>query len=907
MIRSPRINSKGEDTTAIFGFLNVFEEIARQADGARIAVVFDPPGGTFRSEMFEEYKAQREETPEGIRFGIPYIKRIIEAYGIHYYEVPGYEADDVIGTIATQIGTAQPDMEVYMITPDKDYGQLVCDNVKILKPKNGGGFELLGREEVLSKYGLQSTDQVIDLLALWGDTADNVPGIKGIGEKTAAKLLSKYGDINGIYDHIDEIKGKQKENLMAGREQLALSRDLVTIRTDVPITYDLSEMEPQPKDLQALVDIYEALEFRSKLGKLQEEYGLAKGTAQSRPLSLFDQTADAPKVESKYDTMADTDAKYHLVESAEEIEALAKRLSEVPIFAFDTETAGLDGMSADIVGISFAIEPGEAWYIPLSQLPMEARMQLDPFAEAFANPEILKVGQNLKFDLKMIERYGIKAVAPFWDTMIAHYLIQPELRHGMDAMAESYLGYRPQPIEELIGPKGKKQKSMQQLSPQEVYKYACEDADITLRLYEKLREELKREGLEELFYQIEMPLMEVLLTMEQTGVKLDTKVLTETVRELYDELEQLERAIYNSAGGEVFNINSPKEVGELLFDRLQLVENPKKTKTGQYVTREEELQKVAHLHPVVGMILRYRGLRKLVSTYIEPLPLLINKQTGRIHTTYNQTATATGRLSSTDPNLQNIPVRDEDGRQIRKAFTALHPEKGEVYVSADYSQIELRLMAHFADDQVMIRAFNDGVDIHALTASKIYHTTPDEVTAELRRRAKTANFGIIYGISSYGLSSRLGISFGEAKELIEGYFRTYPAVKKYMEDIVERAKEQEFVETIMGRRRFLKDINARNSVVRSFAERNAINAPLQGSAADIIKVAMIRIQRRLKEEGFGAKMILQVHDELNFSCPKEELEALTAMVREEMEGICPDLRVPLVVDVGVGENWLEAH
>lgn len=905
MIRSPRINSKGEDTTAVFGFLNTFEEIVNRADGAPIAVVFDPKGGSFRSELYPEYKAQREKTPEGISFALPFIKELVTAFGVQHYTVPGYEADDVIGTIATQVGSREPDRTIYMITPDKDYGQLVQQNIRILKPKRtGGGFEELGPEEVTKKHGLQESKQVIDLLALWGDTSDNVPGVKGIGEKTAAKLLTEYHDIEGIYDHIDEIKGKQKENLLEGREQLKLSRDLVTIRTDVPFEYHLEEMQRKATDQQALLDLYERLEFRSKISKLQSD---ATPSSAPRPRSLFDEgPAEEPVMESNFKSFDSSEKQYHLIESEEEISALAKRLATSSAFAFDTETDGLDGMSCGIVGISFAIEPHEAWYIPLSELPMEAQMQLAPLQEPFGNPKILKIGQNLKFDLKIIERFGLHPVGPYWDTMIAHYLIQPELRHGMDAMAESYLGYKPIPIEELIGPKGKQQKNMRQLPPEQVYTYACEDADVTLQLYQKLREELEKEQLESLFYQMEMPLMEVLLTMEQTGVRLDVKQLTDTVDELYKELAELEHQIQQQAGTP-FNINSPKEVGEVLFEQLKLVDKPKKTKTGQYVTREEELQKLAHLHPIIALILRYRGLRKLVSTYIEPLPQLINRNTGRIHTTYNQTATATGRLSSTDPNLQNIPVRDEDGRQIRKAFTALYPERGDRYISADYSQIELRLMAHFSGDEAMIEAFREEQDIHAITASKIYHLPPSEITSDLRRRAKTANFGIIYGISNYGLSSRLGIPFGEAKELIDGYFRTFPGVQRYMEEIVEKAKAQGYVETIMGRRRFLKDINSANRVVRGFAERNAINAPLQGSAADIIKVAMIRIQKRLQEEQFQAKMILQVHDELNFSCPQEEQERLIAMVREEMEGVCPELQVPLKVDVGVGDNWLEAH
>lgn len=908
MFNNPRINSKGEDTTAIFGFLNTFEEILKMADGHYIAVVFDPPGGSFRKKVYEAYKAQREKTPESISFAIPYIKQIVEAYGVPHYEVEGYEADDVIGTMASQLAR-DPNSMVYMITGDKDYGQLVLPNAHILSPKRGSGFDELGPKEVLEKYGLHDTKQIIDLLALWGDASDNVPGIKGIGAKKGADLLTTYSDIEGIYTHIDEITGKMRDNLVSGQEQLAMSRDLVTICTDVPVDYSLEEMKPKGVFWQSLLELYEALEFRSKINKLKENIQDGSSDLSHQPLTLFDQM-DVPKetpLASGFDTIDTWGATYHLVQDEMGINALVERLSGCKAFAFDTETDSVDAMTCGIVGISFAIHEGEAWYVALSPMEMEARHQLSAFAPLFQDSAILKIGQNIKFDLKVIERYGLKTVGPFWDTMIAHYLIQPELRHGMDAMAESYLGYRPIPIEDLIGEKGKKQISMRALPPEAVYKYASEDADVTLRLYGKLKPILERDGLEDLFYRLEMPLMEVLLDMEQEGVRIDVKVLTETVNELYQELDRLDREIHDSVDGYDFNINSPKEVGEVLFDHLKLLDKPKKTKTGQYITREEELQKISHLHPVVAMILRYRGLRKLVSTYIEPLPQLINPKTGRIHTTYNQTATATGRLSSTNPNLQNIPVRDEDGKQLRKAFVTLHPNEDEVFVSADYSQIELRLMAHFSGDEAMIEAFRKGVDVHALTASKIYHISPDEISPDLRRRAKTANFGIIYGISTYGLSSRLSIPFGEAKDLINGYFRTFPGVARYMEAVVSKAKNDGYVETIMGRRRYLKDINSANSVVRGVAERNAINAPLQGSAADIIKVAMIRISDRLNTEGLQSKMILQVHDELNFSCPKAEVNRLIAIVKEEMEGVCPQLSVPLIVDVGVGDNWLDAH
>lgn len=907
LIRTPRINSKKQDTTAIFGFLNTFEEIVRRAGDNKVAVVFDPPGGSFRDKMFEDYKAQREKTPEPISFGIPYIKKIIEAYGIKIYEVPGYEADDVIGTIAHKIANEDSKANVYMITPDKDYGQLVTDQIHILRPEKGAIFNELGPKEVAEKHELTSAEQVIDFLALVGDTADNVPGVANIGPKTASKLLNKYKNIEGIYENIDQIKGKQKENLIAGKEQLKLSRELVVIEKNVPMDFDVNEMEKKPMDYQKLVDLYEELEFRSKLSKLvpTETNEAPKG-----PMSLFDQTfettdEETTALESSYDSLDNIPKKYHLLTTSDEIEALAKELEKVSYFAFDTETDSLDAMSCGIVGISFSTDKNLAWYIPLSELPMEATQQLAPFRKLFADGSILKIGQNVKFDLKVISRFGIKAVGPFWDTMIAHYLINPELRHGMDTMAESYLNYKTVPITELIGSKGKKQLSMRQVPPEEVSPYACEDADITLQLYHKLRPILEEDGLDNLFYNLEMPLMEVLLEMEQVGVKLNAKTLNDATEELNAELISLEKKIHEVVGGIPFNINSPKEVGDILFEHLQLSEKPKKTKTGQFSTNEEELQKIADRHPVVNMILRYRGIRKLVNTYIEPLPTLINPQTGRIHTTYNQTITATGRLSSTDPNLQNIPVRDEDGKQIRKAFTALVP--GDIYLSADYSQIELRLMAHFSKDPHMIEAFNSGKDIHTSTAAKIYHISEDEVTSELRRRAKTANFGIIYGISAFGLANRLTIPRGEANDLIKGYFEGFPGVKEYMENIKEEAKKMGYVDTIMGRRRYLKDINSQNSVVRGYAERNAINAPLQGSAADIIKMAMVNIQRRLKKEGLKTKMILQVHDELNFSVPTEELEIVKVLVRDEMENVCPDLLVPLTVDIGIGDNWLEAH
>lgn len=901
LIRSPRVNSKKQDTTAIFGFLNTFEEILRRAKDQKIAVVFDPPGGTFRDKMYEEYKAQREKTPEPISFAIPYIKQIIKAYGVKIYEVPNYEADDVIGTIAHKVAEKYPSTNIYMITPDKDYGQLVTDNIHILRPEKGAIFLDMGPKEVAEKHGLLNAQQVIDYLALVGDTADNVPGVPGIGDKTASKLLLQYQSIEGIYQNIEQIKGKQKENLINGREQLKLSKELVIIDKNVPLDFSLEEMTQQPTNHQELVHLFEELEFRSKLDRL---INMSAPSIDSQ-LSLFDQPTQAPTLETSFNSIDNTTKSYILLTEENEISALAEKLEKEKIFAFDTETDSLDAMRCGIVGISFSISKHQGWYIPLSELPMEAQQQLAPFRALFANPNILKIGQNLKFDLKVISRFGIKAVGPFWDTMIAHYLINPELRHGIDAMSESYLNYKPVPISDLIGSKGRKQMSMRDLTPEEICPYASEDADITLQLYHILKEKLAEEKLEELFHNIEMPLMEVLLEMEKIGVKLNAKSLNDAADELNNELINLEKEIHQAVGGIEFNINSPKEVGDILFEHLKLVDKPKKTKTGQYSTNEEELQKITDKHPVVQMILNYRGLRKLVSTYIEPLPTLINPLTGRIHTTYNQTTTATGRLSSTDPNLQNIPVRDAEGRVIRKAFTPLYPEHK--YLSADYSQIELRLMAHFSQDQHMIDSFISGKDIHTATAAKIYHIEEDKVTSELRRRAKTANFGIIYGISAFGLSNRLTIPRSEANELIKGYFETFPGVKEYMDKIIALAKEQGYVETIMGRRRYLKDINSKNSIVRGYAERNAINAPLQGSAADIIKVAMVNIQKRLIAENLNSKMILQVHDELDFSVPIEELEYIKNLVKEEMEHVCPTLSVPLTVDIGIGDNWLEVN
>lgn len=902
----PMLNRRGEDTSAVLGFVNTFDKILEAAEGEYLAVVFDPPGGTFRSEEYEEYKAQRAKQPEAITFALPYIREIIRARGVQSYEVAGYEADDVIGTLATHLSEAHPELEVLMVTPDKDYGQLVTERVHMLAPGSSGSFDDLGPGEVAAKHDLTDETQVRDFLALMGDASDNVPGVPGIGKKRAADLLRAYGSVEGIYDHIDELKGKMKENLLEHREQLEASRHLVTIVTDVPIEVSLEEMTRGAEDLQRLVDLYDELDFRSKKKALLDE-----APAPTPRRTLFDLTpeeaAAEPPVEDSVGDLSTVEHSYTLITGKEEMKGLLEALSGAEAFAFDTETDGLDGMQDHLVGISVAVRPHEAWYLPLPEDMEEAKALLRPLAPFFADPEKVKVAQNGKFDLKFLSRYDLHAVPPLWDTMLAHYLLDPEARHGLDHLSETLLRYRPIPIEQLIG-KGSKQRNMRQVDPREVLPYAAEDADLTLQLYHHLRPRIEgEEHLRSLFYDIEMPLAGVLLEMEQAGVRVDVDLLQSAIVDLSTELERIEEDFQRYTLGDPVNINSPKEVGDFLFGRLGLSEKPKKTRTGQYSTREEDLEMVADRHPAVRLILDYRGLSKLVNTYLLPLPMMVNPVTGRIHTTYHQAKTATGRLSSSDPNLQNIPVRDEQGREIRKAFTANDPAAGDLFVSADYSQVELRLMAHLSGDTSLIEAFRHGADIHAATAAKIFGIPEEEVTGEMRRKAKTANFGIIYGISAFGLSARLGIPRGEAKELIDGYFSSFPGVKRYIDKTIEQAHKDGYVDTLFGRRRYIQNINSRNRNLVANAERMAINAPIQGTAADIIKVAMVRVARRLREEGFRSQMILQVHDELCFTVPGDERERLVAMVKEKMEQVLPSLSVPLVADVGVGENWLEAH
>lgn len=903
-LKAPRINSKGFNTSAIFGFINSLEDVLKRENPTHVAIGFDPSGPTFRHEAYEQYKAQREETPEVIRQSVPILKEIITAYRIPMVEVAGFEADDVIGTLAKQ--AAAEDFEVYMMTPDKDYGQLVDTHIYMYRPKFGGDYEVMGVSEVLEKYGLKSTEQVIDLLGLMGDTADNIPGCPGVGEKTAIKLLDQFGSIDNLLAHTDQLKGAQKKKVEENAEQIRFSKFLATIRTDVPIHFQAADFVRQEPDKERLKEIYTDLEFKTFIQRLFPEEKKKPTTQAPVQGSFFDLFADNPTEDSKYSTLADltsTPHTYHLVDTEEKQDELARLLTCQDFFAFDTETDGVEPLKAGLVGMSFAIRPHEAWYVPVPADREAARQVVARFAPALEKEQSMKIGQNIKFDMLVLRKYGVRVAGPLFDTMIAHYLLNPELRHGMDYLAETYLHYQTVHIEELIGPKGKKQLTMRQVPIARVAEYAAEDADITLQLKEYFAPMLHKEAVEELFEQIEMPLIYVLADMEAAGVTVDTQALKQSSLELTAQMNQLETEIHTLAG-QTFNVNSTKQVGEILFDQLKLDEKAKKTKTGGYSTSEEVLEKLRDKHPIIGKLLAYRQLKKLLSTYIDALPELIYPETGKIHTSFNQAVTATGRLSSTNPNLQNIPVRDDLGREIRKAFTAENERC--TFFSADYSQIELRIMAHLSQDTHMIEAFRSGADIHAATAAKIYNLPVEEVTSDMRRKAKTANFGIIYGISVFGLSERLSISRGESKELIDGYFRTYPQVRAYMDESIRVAKEKGYVETLFKRRRYLPDIHSHNAVVRGYAERNAINAPIQGSAADIIKVAMIRIHRRFAAEGLKSQMILQVHDELNFNVYNEELEQVKTIVLEEMEQAI-QLQVPLIADCGEGRNWLEAH
>ena len=900
-IKNPRINSKGMNTSAIMGFVNTLNEILTKEQPTHIGVAFDH-GKTFRDEAFPSYKAQREETPEDIRASVPIIKQIIKAMHIPVLQVDGFEADDVIGTLATKAGKAG--ITTYMLTPDKDYGQLVSDNVFMFRPRHGGGYETMGPSEVCEKYDLSSTSQVIDLLALMGDSADNFPGCPGVGPKTAAKLIAEFGSIDNMLANSSKIKGKLREKVESAVDDIRMSKFLATIRTDVPIDLNLDELKVEEPDFTQLAEIFTELEFKSLLDKFIKKPQQQPKVANMQ-LDLFAEnpTNDAVNAEfSSFESLKTTHLEYKLIETEEDARKLFDFFITKQILCLDTETTSINPIDAELVGLSFSVEEGKAFYVAIPAERKKAEKIVNIFKPLYESTKILKIGQNIKYDMEVLMNYGVRLAAPMFDTMLAHYVLQPEQKHNMDILAETLLNYQTIHIDELIGPKGKSQKNMRDISPADICDYAAEDADITLRLYNVLKPRLKEADVEDLFYNIEMPLVPVLAEMEMNGVLLDTNALAETSKVFTDRMTQIEKNIYELAGHQ-FNIASPKQVGEVLFGEMKIVDKPKKTKTGQYVTSEEVLQQLRSKAPIVDHILEHRGLKKLLGTYVDALPKLINPHTGHIHTSFNQAVTATGRLSSSDPNLQNIPVRGEDGKEIRKCFI---PEPGCLFFSADYSQIELRVMAHLSGDKNMIEAFREGYDIHAATAARIYKEDINDVTRDQRTKAKRANFGIIYGITVFGLAERLEISRDEAKQLIDGYFETFPQVHDYMEKAKQLAREHGYAETFFHRRRYLPDITSHNATVRNFAERNAINAPIQGSAADIIKIAMIRIYERFRREGIKSKMILQVHDELNFSVLPEEKEQVEKIVLEEMQNAYT-LQVPLVADSGWGNNWLEAH
>ena len=901
-IKNPRINSKGMNTSAVMGFCNTLHEVLSKEKPAYLGVAFDPHGPTFRSEAYAQYKAQREETPEDIRRSVPVIKDILKAMRIPVLEAEGFEADDVIGTLAAKADAEG--IKTYMLTPDKDYGQLVGGNVVMYRPRHGGGYETLDADGVCRKYGISSTSQVVDMLGLMGDAADNIPGCPGVGEKTAVKLLQQFGSVDALLERTAELKGALKKKVEENAEQIRFSKFLATIRTDAPVSLDLDALRVTEPDADALRKIFAELEFKTLSDRFINKIENFKNKA-NQQLDLFavntdEEAGDAEK--SALKTLNDTPHAYHLVDREEDMLKIRDFFMTKSFLSLDTETTSTDAIDAELVGLSFSVKENEAYYVPVPAERKEAEKIVNIFKPAYENPSIEKIGQNIKYDLEVLAGYGVELAGEMFDTMIAHYLLQPELRHNMDYMAEVYLGYKTIHIDELIGPKGKSQRSMRDLPPGEVYEYAAEDADVTLKLKNLLEPKLKEAGVWQLFTEVEMPLVRVLAAMEMNGVRLDTASLRETSQILTQRMTDIEQEIYRLAGEE-FNIASPKQVGEILFGKMKIVEKPKKTKTGQYVTSEEVLQQLRGKSEIVGKILEHRGLKKLLGTYVDALPKLVNKRTGHIHTSFNQTVTATGRLSSSDPNLQNIPVRGEDGKEIRKAFV---PEEGCLFFSADYSQIELRVMAHLSGDENMQEAFREGYDIHAATAAKIYHETMDSVTRDQRTKAKRANFGIIYGITVFGLAERLDISRHEATELIDGYFATFPRVADYMEQAKQTARERGYAETLLHRRRYLPDIASHNATVRGFAERNAINAPIQGTAADIIKIAMVRIWKRFRQENLHSKMILQVHDELNFSVYPDEKEKVERIVLEEMQNAYP-LDVPLVADCGWGANWLEAH
>ena len=900
-LKRPTINSKGLNTSPVLGFCNTLKEILDKESPDYLGVAFDK-GKTFRHEAFPPYKAQRQETPEDTKLSVPIIQDVLRAMNIPILIAEGFEADDVIGTLATEAG--RQGIDTYMLTPDKDYGQLIGPNVKMYRPRHGGGYDVIGEKEVAAKYGIASASQVVDLLALMGDASDNYPGCPGVGEKTAVKLINQFGNTEELISHTDQLKGKMREKVEGAIDDIKMAKYLATIRTDVPIALNLEEMRVTPPNEQKLRALFDELEFKRMTERFLNKPEIKQKTANIQ-LDLFAANptngADEQK-KSLYSSLKTTSHKYQLIDNKQEAVELYDFLRTKKNLSLDTETTSTNAIEAELVGLSFAVTENEAYYVAIPANRQEALEYVDIFKPLYEDPEILKIGQNIKYDYMVLRNYGVDLQGRMFDTMLAHYVIQPELQHNMDYMAETLLNYQTVHIEELIGPKGKNQKNMRDLSPQEVYEYAAEDADITLRLKNVLEPRLKEVGAERLFWDIEMPLVKVLADMELNGVRLDTQQLKLTQQTFTERMNAYERHAYEEAG-ETFNIASPKQVGDILFGKMQLLEKPKRTKTGQYVTSEEVLQQLRGKAPIVDDILNYRGMKKLLGTYVEALPKLINKRTGHIHTSFNQAITATGRLSSSDPNLQNIPVRDDDGKEIRKCFI---PDEGCRWFSADYSQIELRIMAHLSADENMTEAFREGFDIHRATAAKIWKESMDQVSDSQRKKAKQANFGIIYGITAFGLSQRMDIPTGEARKLIDDYFETFPKVHQYMEDAKRMAREKGYAETLYGRRRYLPDINSHNGTVRGFAERNAINAPIQGTEADIIKLAMIRIWKRFKDEGIRSKMTLQVHDELNFSVYPNEAEKVERIVLEEMQGAAK-LNVPLTADAGWGDNWLEAH
>jgi DNA polymerase-1 len=910
-IKNPRINSKGLNTSAIFGFTLTLEEILKKEKPSHIAVVFDPPGPTFRHEQFSDYKANRPPMPDDLRASIPYIQSVISAFNVQHLEVSGFEADDVIGTLAVK--AEKEGFEVFMMTPDKDYGQLVTDSIKMYRPRRSGQeVEILDVERICKDFGIKDTKSVIDVLALWGDASDNIPGCPGIGEKGAKKIIGEFGSIENIYSNIHRFKGKQKENLIEYREQIERAKELVTIETKVDIDFNPDQLKYKEPDLRKVTELFEELEFRNLSARILADYSVGQQQVlptESKPDhfqgNLFTAVEQNPEIKSTdgLKTIGSAPYKYSLINDEKSIKELVKQLMKLGEFCFDTETTGIDALEVEIVGLAISFKATEAYYIPFPADQFQTQSRLELFRQVFENPDIQKIGQNLKYDIQVIGRYGIQVKGSLFDTMLAHYLIDADSRHNLDLLAARYLSYKMVPITSLIGEKGADQKNMRSLDPEEIRDYACEDADITYQLKEILYNELIQNDLLDVYKKIEGPLIPVLADMERQGIRMDASSLVEFASELRTDILRLEDEILKISGIQ-FNVGSPKQLGEVLFDHLKIDPNAKKTKSKQYSTSEDVLSKLSGKHPIIDLILEYRGLRKLLNTYVDTLPDLVNSRTGKIHTSFSQAVAATGRLSSVNPNMQNIPIRAERGRELRKTFVPTNSEY--TFLSADYSQVELRLMAHMSGDENMIAAFNRNEDIHTATAAAIHNIPLENVTRDLRNAAKTANFGIIYGISSFGLSQRLNISRREARILIDGYFRSYPKIKEYMDNSIEIARSKGYVSTIFGRRRYLKDINSSNQIIRGNAERNAINAPVQGSAADIIKIAMINIFKELEKNKLKSKMILQVHDELNFDVFLPELESVREIVRYNMEHAC-QLDVPLVVDMGSGQNWFEAH